>query len=252
MTTDTLDQTTRTARRRPQWVRVAGWQLQTGIFLMLWAWGIITVLVVAILAIVGQSVTVELSGFAISHHGLLWFPFSIAIMLTVTYLPLHVANGMTRGSFIKAALLGNVLIGVLNAAFTMVALLVEREVFHRLGWFHGSTDTDGVEVLDGGALTYGVGLTLLFVSGMLSGLLVGVAYYRAGGWWGTLALPLTLLPIAVTSLVGLVEESQWTPWDISFASWWPAGELFTVAVLLAAAAVFALLVRRIPIDTRKA
>lgn len=252
MTTDILDQTTRTTRRRPQWLRVAGWQLQTGIYLMAWAWGIITVLVIGILAVVGRSVNVELSGFAMSHHGLLWFPFSIAIMLTVTYLPLHVANGMTRGSFIKAALLCNVLIGVLNAAFSMVGLLIERGVYHRVGWFHGSTNTDGVEVLDGGVLTYGLGLALLYVSGMLSGLLVGVAYYRAGGWWGTIALPLALLPLAVTSLVGLADGSQWSPWDVSFASWWPGGELLTGAVLLAAVGAFALLVRRIPIDTRKA
>ncbi|GAA1144910.1 hypothetical protein [Ornithinicoccus hortensis] len=249
MTTGTLDQSTRTTRRPAQWLRVARWQLETGVFLMLWAWGLITVLVVAVLAIVGQSVHVVVSGFAISHHGLLWFPFSIAIMVTVTYLPLHVGSGMTRSSFIKAALLGNVLIGVLNAAFTMVGLLIEREIYHRLGWFHGSTNAKGVEVLDGGALTYGIGLTLLFVSGMLSGLLVGVAYYRAGGWWGTLTLPLTLLPIAVTSLIGLVDDSQWSPWDVSFAASWPASELFTGAVLIAAAAVFALLVRRIPIDT---
>ena len=41
--------------------------------------------------------------------------------------------------------------------------------------------------------------TLTFVVAYLSGLLVGITYQRAGGWWGTLALPLTVGPILVVS-----------------------------------------------------
>ena len=40
-----------------------------------------------------------------------------------------------------------------------------------------------------------VSTTLLFVVAYVSGLLVGMTYQRVGGWWGTLALPLTAGPV---------------------------------------------------------
>lgn len=252
MSTDTLDTEVRTTRHRPQWLRATQWLFTRTFFLMFLAWALVVVVVTVVLAIVGRNVdTVQMSGFAISHHGLLWFPFSIAIMMATTYLPLHVAAGMTRRSFIRAALLAQVGIGVLNAVFSTVALLLERWIYDRLGWVHGQTDDTNLTVFAGGELTYGLGLALLFASAMVSGLLVGAAYLRAGAWWGTLALPLTLLPILVTTLVGLGEH-QWRPWSITLADHWPGGgPLSAVVVLLAGAVCFGLLVRRIPIETRK-
>lgn len=239
------------AHRRPQWVRAAGWQLQSYIYMMAWGWGLLILLVATILTIVSRTTNIEVSGVAFSHHGLLWFPFSVAIMVTTMYLPVHVTNGLTRRSFTKAALASGLIIGVANAVFTMIALLVERMIYSRLGWFHGHNDGDGIDLFENGALAYGVGLLLIFVGGMLSGLLVGTAYYRLGGWWGTIMLPLTLLPIVGTAFTGLVQSSQWTPWSFTLLSDWVTAALLGVLILLAGALAFILFVRNIPISTRK-
>lgn len=252
MTAETLDRSTRTGTGRSQWLRVAKWQLQVSLFLMLWAWSIALLAVIVILAIVSRYVDIETSSFAFSHHGLLWFPFSIAILLSTTYLPLHVANGMTRRSFIRAALLANVATGLSNAAFSVVVLLIERAVYDRLGWVHAAVDQSGTEIFANGVLPYGAGLALLFVAGMLSGLVVGVAYYRFGAWWGTLALPLTLLPIVATAVFGLDKEFQWTPWGVTLSPGWPVSAIVGLAILAATAAAFSQLTRRIPLSTRKA
>lgn len=251
MSTDTATTLTGAAPRRPQWLRVARWLLRANVSLMAWAWVIGAVVIVVVLFAVSRATVPSMSAAAISHHGLLWFPFSIAIMLTVAYLPFHVANGMTRSSFVKASVLVNLAVGVLNAVVTSLGLVLERSAYDRLGWFHGGADEATLEVLRGGVLAYGVGLALMFASGMLSGLLVGAVYYRTSAWWGTIALPLTLAPILVTSLVGLHPETQWTPWSITLADWLPTSNLFAVLVLTASAVAFHLLIRRIPISTSK-
>lgn len=252
MTTDTAPTHTQTASRRPQWLRVARWLLRAHVSLMAWAWTIAVVVIVVVLFIVSRGTVPAMSAAAVSHHGLLWFPFSIAIMLTVAYLPFHVANGMTRASFIKASVLVNLAVGVLNAVVTTLGLVVERWAYGRLGWFHGDPDDTTVEVLGSGVLAYGAGLALMFASGMLSGLLIGAVYYRTSAWWGTFALPLTLAPIVVTSLVGLDPETQWTPWSITLADWVPTHNLYAVAVLAVSAVAVHLLIRRVPLSTSKA
>lgn len=242
-----------TTRRTPQWLSAFGYLSGAYVYMLtLWFWALVLPVVAIILFIVSRNVDqVTSSGVAFSHHGALWFPFSIAIILSVTYLPIHVANGMTRRSFTRAALLVNVVVGVLNAVITTLALLVEREIYDRLGWVHGGTDGSGVPVLDGGVLTYGLGLVLLFTAGQVSGSLVGISYYRLGGWVGTLALPLSLLPLGAVGLLGLTRSAQWAPWGWT-ADIAPWGTVLAVAILLAAAGVFHLLVRDVPIDSKKA
>jgi hypothetical protein len=252
MTTDTLTTRTQVAPRPPQWLRVARWLMGANLFLMACAWTLAVVVIVVVLFAVSRATVPGMSAAGVSHHGMLWFPFSIAVMLTVSYLPLHVANGMTRASFAKASVLVNLVVGALNATVTILALLLEREIYHRLGWFHGETQDSGLEVLHAGVLPYGVGLALMFTSGMLSGLLVGAVYYRMGGWWGTIALPLSLAPLLVTSLIGLDRETQWTPWSVTLGELVPTHNLYAVLVLAASAVAFHLLTRRLPISNSKA
>lgn len=249
MTTATLTPTG--TRRAPQWWRTARWQLRTLAVLMASTWAVVLVVAAVILAVVSRTTAIEMSAVAVSHHAFLWFPFSTAIMVATTYLPVHVASGMTRRSFVVGTLVATTATALLNAVVATLALLAERWAFDRLGWFHGTGNDDGLEVLRGGALAYGGGLALVFTAGMVSGLLVGVSYYRLGGWPGTLALPLALSPILLTGWLGTSADSGWSAWGTSPFDALPTSPLLGLLVLALAAAVFHRLVRRIPITSTK-
>lgn len=240
-------------QQRPQWQRAFTYVVWAYAYMLtLWFWAIVLPVIAIIIFIIGQNVDqVTSSGVAFSHHGALWFPFSIAIIMVTTYLPVHVANGMTRRSFATAALMVNVLVGVFNGTVATLALLVEREIYDSLGWIHGGNDGQGVPIFDGGVLTYGFGLVLLFTAGQIAGSLVGIIYYRYGGWIGTLALPLGLAPLGAVGLFGLGRGVQWNPWGWT-ADIAPWGTVAAIAVLVVAAGVFRLLVRDVSIDSKKA
>lgn len=251
--TATITTTAPAARRVPQWRSAFGYLLSAYVYMLtLWFWAIALPVIAVIIFIVSQNVEqVTSSGVAFSHHGALWFPFSIAIILSVTYLPIHVANGLTRRSFSQAALAVNVSVGLLNAVIATLALLVEREIYDGLGWLHGGNDGQGIPIFHGGVLTYGFGLFLLFTAGQISGSLIGIAYYRLGGWVGTIALPFGLLPLAAVGILGLGEGVQWNPWSWT-ADVAPWGTVVAIVILIAAAGVFHLLVRDVSIDSKKA
>ncbi|WP_114906078.1 hypothetical protein [Ornithinimicrobium murale] len=240
-----------TGRSTPQWRSALHYLLSGYVYMLtLWFWAIALPVVAIIMFIIGQNVDeVTSSGIAFTHHGALWFPFSIAIILSVTYLPIHVANGMTRRSFTRAALAVNVIVGLLNATIATGALLVEREIYHAVGWVHGGTDGSGIAVFNGGVLVYLLGLAMLFIAGQVSGSLIGVAYYRLGGIIGTVALPLCLLPLAAVGLLGLGQGEQWNPWSWT-ADLAPWGTVVAVLVVIASAGAFHLLVRDIAIDSK--
>lgn len=243
---------TPSARRSiPQWRSALGYLLSGYVYMLtLWFWAIALPVVAIIMFIIGQNTDqVTSSGVAFTFHGALWFPFSVAIILSVTYLPIHVANGMTRRSFSRAAIAVNVIVGLINAVIAVLALLVERVIYDRLGWVHGGNDGEGIPVFQGGVLTYGLGLAAIFIAGQVSGSLIGVAYYRLGGIRGTLALPLCLVPLGAMGLLGLGRSVQWNPWGWT-AEIAPWGSIGAVLILLLAAGVFHLLVRDIPIDSK--
>lgn len=234
--------------RRPQWVRAMRFQGEVYAFMMLWFWGIALPVVALIMAIVGRYSDVTASGMGFTHHATLWFPFSLGIIVTAMYLPVHVANGMTRAAFTRAALIAGIGLGVANGLIATGALLVEEQIYQALGWFHGTND-GGELVFEGGVLPYLLGLALLFSAGQLSGLLIGLTYYRAGGWIGTLALPLTLAPIGAAGIFGLGESVQWQPFG--FATDWNLGPVLMVVVLALTVLAILRIARNIPIATNK-
>ncbi|MFV0533175.1 MAG: hypothetical protein ACK5MR_05925 [Cumulibacter sp.] len=213
-------------------------------------WALAIVIVIIALTIIAQFADITRSAFAYSHQGLLWFPFSIAIAFALACLPIHVASGMTRASFVKSMIIASVLTGLANTAFSMLALLAERAIYHQLGWFHGATEEGAGDIFAGGTLNYAAALALLFVGGMLSGSLTGLAYYRFSGW-ATFLLPLTLLPILGMLMFGFSDAEQWTPWGAEIFGSWQGGTLIGLAVLVATCVAIAALARRVPINTKK-
>ena len=239
-----------TAHRRPRWLRATRWQLRLLLphFLTIWSAGALCIVVA--LAVLAQFVDLTVSAMGSAIHPLVWWPFGIAIVMTSTYLPVHLAHGMTRATCIRAALAACLVISALNTALTMAALLVERAVYDRMGWRADLSAGNVTGTLQDGELAFAAGLALVFTSAMFSGLIVGVVYYRIGGWWGTLALPLTLLPILAASALILTAD-QWRPLGPTLSDGAPAREVLAVALLMASAAGFALLVRRLPVRSRR-
>lgn len=227
------------ARRAP-WVLTARWQFHAELGAFLWLWGIV---VVALgIAYVGARGLLEFSIAQFARHGALWMGFVTAILLVTTYTTMHVASGLTRRSFVRASLLNAVLFGLLSALIAALLLEIESVVYAAYDWPHtGVADFDP-------AAGFGVILpafALSFIAGRLSGLLVGMAYYRFGGWRGTVLLPLTIAPIF---LVGSDTLPTGQFQLLGFLGL-PAAATFLVGllVLALAAAAYHLIARDVPI-----
>ena len=199
---------------------------------------VIVVAAAAVVAIVAidriGTVTNSVVGFA--RQGVIWFPFSLAIILGIAHLPVHVQMGLTRRVLGAVTVLVSLTMSAFYAVTVVGLIQLERWVFHLAGWPHAIVD-DANFVHDSSQ----VGLLLgeyffAALSGQLCGLLCGLVYYRVGGWWGTLALPLTVGPVI---LVQAGMNADVAVLDDSLAAGTAAGGLLRVVI---AALVLALVV----------
>lgn len=232
--------------RRPQWWYTATSQLGAYVRYWLLLWALAVVLVVAVIALIDAVGTVNVSIVQFVRNGVLvWYLFALAIAVAIGMLSPHVANGMTRRSFITGSILAGLVAAVLHAITGAVLLLLEGWYYARMGWDHdaapGERYVRGVWELGVGPLL--VDHTLTAVAGIAAGLVVGVTYYRVGGWWGTVALPLTTLPILYVMFATSWAEAPFVPWNLPPVTAHVVGGLACATALLA----FALLTRRIPI-----
>lgn len=190
--------TTSAAVRRPSaTVHTARWLLRQHLGVAAWAAGVLAVAVAVAVVLVDRFGTIEISIVQFGRQGFIWFPFSMAIMTATSFVNVHVAAGMTRRSLGRATLAVALVMAAFYTVVMTAALQVERAVYGTRGWAQQITDevpvfSDTSQV--GWILT---DLALVFTCAQLCGLLVGIVYYRAGGWWGTLALPLTVGPVLV-------------------------------------------------------
>lgn len=238
MTTPSLTVPSSSRAVRPQWRRAAARMLRTSLVQAAWFWVICLTVVALAVGVLARAGRLEMSIVQFLRYGGIWYPFSLFVVVTATYLTLHVASGMTRRSFVRASLLAVVVTGLLYGIVMTAAVLAEGAVYAANGW---APSDDAVPPALEGLLPMLSAYALSFTSGGLSGLLVGLAYYRFGALRGTLSLPLTLVPIlAVMTLtdVGLAAELDRVA---------PLQTLASVAILAAGAVAFHLLARRAPI-----
>ncbi|TQL02824.1 hypothetical protein [Cellulomonas sp. SLBN-39] len=212
-----------------------------------WFW-----VVVLVGATVGTVVAARVAGsvdvavIAFARQGAIWFPFSLTIALVATYLRVHVAAGMTRRSFVRATLVAALVVGTGHTVVMTVLVLAERALHGALGWDARITDT----LLPGPHATVGALLAELgpvLVLANLSGLLVGIVYLRTGGWWGTLALPLTVGPLLLAQALNGTDDGLLR--GLPEASVAPAHVLGTALLGAAVAAAYAVLVRGATVRT---
>ena len=207
------------------------WFVQMGLVY----WAIVLVAVVAVPFVVDRFGAVEVSIVWFARQSGIWFPFSVLIGVAATYPTVHVASGMTRRAYVRGALLAAVVLGTAFALVMSLLLEVERAWYGAMGW--GWRLQDGWFAPDEGFGTVLLAYVATFVVANLSGVLVGTVYGAAGGWWGTLTLPLTVGPVFV--VIALVDAGAgWLPFaDLLGAA--RAAELTPLAVAVVAAVLAA-------------
>lgn len=215
---------------------------------------IVVVVVVAVPLVVASVGHVEMSVVWFARQSGIWFPFSVLIGVAAAYPPVHVANGMTRRSYVRGALGAVLVIAAVFSAAMTAGLLAERTWYRATGWDWGLAD--GWFAPSDGLVAVFVGYLATYVVAHLSGLLVGTVYAAGGGWWGTLTLPLTVGPVLlVATLVG--DGGDWRPLaDLTGgepgAGTAPLVVLAVAAVLaVALATAFSVLTRRRAIAPRR-
>ncbi len=199
-----VDRLTRSRPRRGPVARTVRHLLAVQLVLAAWFWGIAVVALATAVAVVARFGSVQTSIVQYAQQASMWYPFSLTVLTVATALAPHVAAGMTRRSFAWATVVVAVVQGVAYAVVTGVLLTVEGALYRAQGWPHTVEESLAV-AWDGDGARIAVHYLFLLVLAPLSGLLVGIVYYRAGGWWGTIALPLTagplLLVLAMFSVV---------------------------------------------------
>lgn len=177
----------------------ATWLLWMNLYLAAWFWGLAVIVVAGALVVINQVGEVNNSVLAFARQGALWFPFSVLIATTAAYLPVHVAAGLTRRSLARGALIAATGTALVYATAFSGLLLVERAVFGALGWQWRILE-DLTPAQEDPLMMY-LSTALLLVVGYVSGPLVAITYQRVGGWYGTLALPLTVGPVLLVFAV---------------------------------------------------
>lgn len=225
-----------TVRRHAPTVHTVRWLMRQHLTVAAWAVAILVIAATAGTALVDRFWTVELSVVQFARQGFIWFPFSIAIITTTSFINVHVAAGMTRRALGRATLVTGLVMAAFYTVVMTVALQIERAAYEARGW--PQQIVDDMPVFDD---TSQVGwilvdLGLVFTAAQLCGLLVGIVYYRAGGWWGTIALPLTVGPILV--MTPLLSTPLLDPWSAE------ARIPVAVALLVATALAYLVLLHR--------
>jgi len=243
--TPTAAPTARTRRRGPV-ARTVAHVGGVNLFLLAWFWA-----VVVPVAVLGTVVLARLNGevdaavVLYARHGAIWFPFSQAIIMLATQLRVHVATGRTRRTFVRASLVVAAGTGLAYALVLTLLAAVERAAHTAAGWGWRITDPMLADESSPAGLLLAE-LTVCFVAANVAGLLVGIVYHRVRGWWGTLALPLTVGPLLVVmGLLGGFTDAA----PAGRGSWAAAAPalLASLAVVTVAAAAYAAVARRIPL-----
>lgn len=198
-------------------------------------WAILLVVVIAVPFVVDAVAQVEVSIVWFARQSGIWFPFSVLIGVATTFPTVHLANGMTRRSYIRGALAAAVTMAVAFAGLMTLALLAERTWYGAMGW--GWRLQEGWFAPAEGLPTVFVAYLATYLVSYLSGLLVGTVYGAAGGWWGTLTLPLTVGPVLLVTIL-VDNQYDWVPFSHLFGEA-PSGGT-PLALLVTAAAVLAL------------
>lgn len=134
-----------------------------------------------------------------------------AIVTVATQLPLYVAGGVDRRTFLRAALLHHLVHVAIAVVLGVAGFAVERAALVPAGLEPGLVQGNLYAATDQHALV-AIQLALLMSAAWWVGWLVALAYYRAGWWRGTLGALLAVgPPILVLGLLDAGGPSDGQP-----------------------------------------
>ncbi|HLS25460.1 MAG TPA: hypothetical protein VK063_06260 [Beutenbergiaceae bacterium] len=226
---------------RPTWLTATKTLIQAHLRLAVWFWAVLALILVGAHVLMSGVIPTRVLIAQYGTHGSTWFPFTLAIIFVLAYLPVHVTSGMTRRSFIRANLATALLMGPAYGAGLFLLAAVERTVFPE-----APVPFDQQQVFGSSGL-WGllVGQALLSTTGIVCGLLVGIAYYRLHALLATLLLIPTVGPVLVVVALTASDApiQQWL--GLPTGTGWAVGAAAVVIAL--AALAFHLITRTIPI-----
>lgn len=232
---------TEATRPRPRWLTASRHLITAYLLVSLWLWAIIVLALVFFHVLMSGIIPGRVLVAGFGTHPTTWFPFALGVIFVLAYLPVHVTSGGTRRAFVRAFLVTAALMGMLYAVVLVVLIYTERAIFGTI------TDPSAApgSLVSESAIGMAGGQALMSITAIITGALVGMAYYRSGGLRGTV-----LLIPAVTPLLAVIVLVSGDASIRAFLSL-PDSTAVTVAASLAAtvlaAVVFHLTTRHVPI-----
>lgn len=174
-------------------------------------WGMLPVLGIFVAIVVSAFALISLIHFTVGDGtnsiwqlpgsgALKYFPLALAIMLTPAFLPIYVAQGVTRRSIIRG---GVIFIAIVSAGFGIImaaGYAVEKLVLDAVGIeFHYDQPHLFTQWWQGHLIV--AEYMLLVGVHMMVGWLIGTTYYRLRWFRATLLLPVTVLPALTVELL---------------------------------------------------
>jgi hypothetical protein len=177
-----LEERGRVARRRS--TRAAENVLRNGMLVVgAWFWGTIILTSVVIAAVQGWFGGLDGGTLQYTLGSARWFMFSLGLILAATTLPMHLAAGGTRRSFVDGLIRSSVFVGLATGIVTAVLLLTEELAWGWIGW--DWQYSQGL-VPEGSFAITAASETLVIATYILIGAMLPAGYQRFGAWGGSL------------------------------------------------------------------
>lgn len=220
--------------------------------------GIFLAIVVAIFVVVGAATAAfgEVAASVWQYAGsgaFKYFPLAIAIMLTPVFLPIYVAQGVTRRQFAVGGALFAVAWAVALTLTMVAGYGIEAAAYGANGWPHAFETPHLFDSWTQVHLVIAEYFPLIAVH-MVTGWIIGTTYYILGWFRATLLLPVSAAPalaveaLLATSWIGTAIEEFTTHRP-------PLPAVAVVGALLVIGAAWAVsygLIRSIPIKLKNA
>lgn len=224
---------------------------------MLWSWlvtlpwyaGIVVVLIAA-QAVIASRTGSDGQIMQGAAYGARWYAFSVAIGLAMMLIEPSIAHGVTRRELWLGVTTAVLIAAVALTVVVMAGFYAEGLVADVIGYDRGQDYLPPLADPFASPLVAAAGYAVTYAVHLTSGVLVAVVYYRVGGWYGTLLLPLTVgLPLSVP------QAALGTDWGPPLLSWlgldWTPAVAWTLVVCAATAAATTaahyLVVRAMPV-----